>query len=272
MNKTIVITGASSGIGKATAKHFAAQGWNVAATMRNPAKENELTAIDKIRLYQLDVTNQSSIDSAYEQIINDFGTVHVVLNNAGYGLMGAFEAASNDEIKRQFDTNVLGLMNVTRTFLPHFRANKQGLFLNVSSIGGVITFPLMSLYHSTKWAVDGFSESLSYELGQLGIEVKLIEPGGVSTDFGGRSLSYATNEGLTDYDEITATFRNNISKAGIEYSTAEKIAEGIYNAATDGKQQLRYQLGIDAKSFYENRRSMGDESFITEMRNRMFSK
>ncbi len=270
MNKTILITGASSGIGKATAKHFAAQGWNVAATMRNPAKENELDAIDKINLYQLDVTNQSSIDSAYEQVINDFGTVNVVLNNAGYALMGPFEAASADEIKRQFDTNVLGLMSVTRAFLPHFRSKKAGIFLNISSIGGVITFPLMSLYHSTKWAVDGFSESLSYELGQLGIQVKLIEPGGVSTDFGGRSLTYATKEGLTDYDETNSVFRKNIANAGIEYSTAEYIAEGIYEAATDGKQKLRYQLGSDAANFYKNRRTVGDEAFINNMREMMF--
>lgn len=270
MNKTIVITGASSGIGKATAKHFSEQGWNVAATMRSPGKETELTTIDNIKLYQLDVTNETSIDSAYEQIINDFGTVNAVLNNAGYALMGAFEAATVDEIKRQFDTNVLGLMNVTRTFLPHFRANRQGMFLNVSSIGGIITFPLMSLYHSTKWAVDGFSESLSYELGQLGIQVKLIEPGGVSTDFGGRSLAYATKEGLTDYDETISVFQKNIANAGIEYSTAEHIAEGIYDAATDGKLKLRYQLGPDAANFYKNRRTVGDEEFIHTMREMMF--
>lgn len=217
----------------------------------------------------MDVTNEASIKSAYEKIIHDFSNVDVVLNNAGYGLMGAFEAASVEEIKRQFDTNVFGLMSVTRAFLPHFRAKKAGMFLNVTSIGGIITIPILSLYHSTKWAVEGFSESLSYELGELGIQVKLIEPGGVSTDFAGRSLTFATQEGLTDYDESIAAFQKYMAQ-GSGYSTAEQIAEGIYSAATDGKQQLRYPLGGDAKEFYKKRAEMGDQAFIDEMRKNMF--
>jgi NADP-dependent 3-hydroxy acid dehydrogenase YdfG len=148
--KTIVITGSSSGIGQATAKHFAAQGWQVAATMRRPENETELAEIDNIKLYQLDVTDQASIDKAAAQILNDFETVNVVLNNAGYGLAGPVEAATPAQIRRQFDTNVFGLMEVTRAFLPHFRANKAGMFINVSSIGGRITYPFTSLYHSTK--------------------------------------------------------------------------------------------------------------------------
>ena len=270
MKKTIVITGASSGIGKATAKHFAQKGWHVAATMRTPQKETELNEIDNINVYPLDVTNESSIEKATEQIINDFGTVDVVLNNAGYGLLGTFEAASQEAIRQQFDTNVFGLMNVTRAFLPHFRENRSGIFLNVSSIGGVITFPMMSLYHSSKWAVEGFSESLAYELGQLGIQVKLIEPGGVSTDFGGRSMSYATKEGLTDYDEVSNQFNANMAKTGMQYSTAEYIAEGIYNAATDGTKNLRYQLGVDAEQLYANRRKAGDQEFFNFMNAQMF--
>jgi NADP-dependent 3-hydroxy acid dehydrogenase YdfG len=270
MKKTIVITGASSGIGKATAKHFANKGWKVAATMRRPQKETELNELDNINLYPLDVTNESSIEKATEQIINDFGIVDVVLNNAGYGLLGTFEAASQEAIRQQFDTNVFGLMNVTRAFLPHFRENKSGIFLNVSSIGGVITFPMMSLYHSSKWAVEGFSESLAYELGQLGIQVKLIEPGGVSTDFGGRSMTYATKEGLTDYDEASNLFNANIAKTGMYYCTAEYIAEGIYNAATDGTTNLRYPLGVDAKELYANRRKAGDQEFINYMNTQLF--
>ncbi len=145
--KTIVITGASSGIGKATARYFAEQGWQVAATMRKPENETELNQIENVSVYQLDVTDNDSIANAAQQIISDFGSVDVVLNNAGYGLIGPFEAASNEQIRQQFDTNVFGLMEVTRAFLPHFRANQAGLFLNVSSIGGRITYPLNSLYH-----------------------------------------------------------------------------------------------------------------------------
>ena len=137
--KTIVITGSSSGIGKATAKYFAGQGWNVAATLRKPADEVELNHVENVSLYELDVTNGAAVENATRQILSDFGTVDVVLNNAGYGLMGAFEAATEEQIKSQFDTNVFGLMRVTRAFLPHFRANGAGLFLNAPNEGGVIS-------------------------------------------------------------------------------------------------------------------------------------
>ena len=262
--KSIVITGSSSGIGKATAKYFAGQGWKVAATMRKPENETELYQIENVSLYALDVTDETSIANATELILSDIGTVDVVLNNAGYGLMGAFEAASQEQIKRQFDTNVFGLMSVTRAFLPHFRANGAGLFLNVSSIGGLVTFPLLSLYHSTKWAVEGFSEALSYELSELGIQVKIIEPGVVDTDFG-RSSEFAAQEGLTDYDALRGRFRGNsaFAQGG---STAEQLAEAIYEATTDGKNQLRYLIGADAEQIYGLRKAQGDDAFVAAMK------
>ena len=268
--QSIVITGSSSGIGKATAKYFAEQGWKVAATMRTPEKETELTEFNNVSVYQLDVTDQDSIDTAVAQIINDFGTIDVVLNNAGYGLMGPFEVATREQIKRQFDTNVFGLMEVTRAFLPHFRANKAGLFMNVSSIGGRITFPFISLYHSTKWAVEGYSESLSYELSGLGIQVKIIEPGGVQTDFGGRSMDFATNADITDYNAMMTKFQENIAASGLAGSTSEQLAEAIYIAATDGKDQLRYLIGEDANQLYGSRTEVGDDAFIAGMKQRVF--
>src|SRR6056297_1744622 len=123
-------------------------------------------------------------------------------------------------------------MNVTRAFLPHFRQRGEGLFLNVSSIGGVITFPLMSLYHASKWAVEGFSESFAYELGQLGIRVKLIEPGGVATNFGGSSMTRAHQNELNAYEPVAADFGANIAALGIQTSTAPDIAAQIFEAAT----------------------------------------
>ena len=269
--KSIVITGSSSGIGKATAKHFAAQGWHVAATMRKPENETELNQLENLTLYQLDVTDEASVANATEQILNEFETVDVVLNNAGYALAGPFEAASLEQIKRQFDTNVFGLMSVTRAFLPHFRANNAGLFMNVSSIGGRITFPMFSMYHSTKWAVEGFSESLSYELGELGIQVKIIEPGGVATDFGGRSMTFAAKEGLTDYNESLGKVQAAFAKSGLGANTAEFQAEGIYAAATDGKAQLRYLIGEDAEQTFALRQQVGDDAFIAGMKQRMLS-
>ena len=265
---TIVITGASSGIGKATARYFAERGWQVAATMRKPENETELNQIENIKLYQLDVTDQASIDNAAAQILSDHEAVDVVLNNAGYGLVGAFEATTPEQIRRQFDTNVFGLMEVTRAFLPHFRANKAGLFLNVSSIGGRITYPLNSLYHSSKWAVEGFSESLAFELGELGIRVKLIEPGGVATDFGGRSMTLAMSADLPEYvpmgQKVMAAFQSRGPA-----STAEQIAAGIYEAATDGESQMRYLLGDDAKASYAMREQIGDDAFMASMRRQM---
>ena len=268
--KTIVITGSSSGIGKATARYFAEQGWQVAATMRRPQNETELNQIEGISLYALDVTDQESVNRATEQILNDYDKVDVVLNNAGYAAAGPFEAATPEQIERQFDTNVIGLMRVTRAFLPHFRANSDGLFLNVSSIGGRITFPFISLYHGTKWAVEGFSESLSYELGELGIQVKLIEPGGVDTDFNGRSMDFCLSEDLTDYDAALAQFQAQMGNSGLGRSTPEFQAAGIYEAATDGKQQMRYLIGEDAEQTYAMREQVGDDAFIAGMKDRMF--
>ena len=263
MAKTILITGASSGIGKASAQFFAEKGWNVAATMRNPQNETELTTIDNIKLFRLDVLDQESIDQTIAGTIEAFGQIDVVLNNAGYGTAGPFEAATKEQIKRQFDTNLFGLMDVTRTVLPHFRAQKSGIFINISSIGGLVTFPTFSLYHGTKWALEGFSESLAYELASFGIQVKIVEPGGVKTDFASRSLDILQDENLTDYnpivEKITEVFSN--PERANNYSTATQIAETIFEAATDGKKQLRYIAGQDAAELWKARKEIGDDNF-----------
>ena len=197
MSKTILITGSSTGIGRAAAIKFQKEGWNVVATMRSPQKETELNQLDNVIVERLDVQELASIESAMNAGIEKFGKIDVVLNNAGYGLMGSFESAKRESIQRQYDVNVFGLFDVTRAALPHFRANKSGMFINISSVGGRITFPLISLYHSTKFAVEGFSESVHYELAPLGIKVKIVEPDGVATDFGGRSLDFQHDESLT---------------------------------------------------------------------------
>ena len=272
MKKTIFITGASTGIGKATAKYFAEQGWNVAATMRNPQNETELINLENVKVYQLDVTDLDSIDKAVSEAIKDFGKVDVVLNNAGYGLIAAFETASREQIKRQFDTNLFGLMDVTRAFLPHFRENKSGQFLNVSSVGGRMAFPYISLYHGTKWAVEGFSESLRMELRNLGIGVKIIEPGGVKTDFASRSIDLVVPEKYEDYQEDFNKFNSKmmeIVESG-NSSTSEYLAEEIYKAATDGKDRLRYLIGEDAKEYMATRKQLGDEEFIKTFAKQLF--
>lgn len=264
MSKTIFITGASSGLGKAAAKLFQARGWNVAATMRKPESEPELNTLENVRLYALDVTDPEQIKRATAQAIADFGKIDVVLNNAGYGLAGVLEAISDDKITKQIETNLLGVIRVTQSFLPHFRQHKEGLIITVTSIGGLVAFPLFSLYHATKWALEGWSESLWFELQSIGVGVKTVSPGGIQTDFAGRSLDLAANPALSEYQEImnqTLTFFGNPQRRS-RASTPEQIAEVIYEAATDGKNQLRYVAGEDAKQMFAQRKQVGDQAFM----------
>jgi len=264
MNKTILITGASTGIGRATAKLFQEKGWNVIATMRSPEKEEELNKLDNILVSKLDVLELDTIESAIAKGIETFGKIDVVLNNAGFALMGTFESAKRESIMRQFDVNVQGLFDVTQKTLPHFRENKNGMFINISSVGGRMTFPLMPLYHSTKWAVEGFSESLRWELSQIGLKVKIVEPGGVATDFGGRSMDMQHNEELSEYNEFVGNFMQAMTAAmdPANMSKPEQIAEVIYTAATDGKDTLRYRAGADAEQLLTARATMTDEEFF----------
>ena len=197
---TILITGASTGIGRATARHFHEKGWNVAATMRRPEAGAELAELENCEVLRLDVTDRESIDAAVAATLEAFGGLDAVLNNAGYGLAGPLEAASAEQIERQYATNVIGPIHVMQACLPHMRAQRSGVIMNVTSIGGILTLPFNSLYHGTKFALEGISESLSLELAEFGIKVKLIEPGGVRTDFAGRSLDLARAEGLDAYD------------------------------------------------------------------------
>lgn len=266
--KTILITGSSTGIGRATAKKFQQEGWNIIATMRTPEKEEELNTLDNVLVTRLDVQDGDSIKAALDAGIAKFGKIDVVLNNAGYGLMGTFESADDASVRRQFDVNVFGLFDVTRAALPHFRANKGGMFINISSVGGKITFPLISLYHSTKFAVEGFSESLHYELADAGIKVKLVEPGGVATDFGGRSMDFKHNEELSEYNEFVgkamANFQNLMNEGNM--STPEMVADIIYGAATDGTDTMRYRAGADAEQLLDARAQLDDASFYAMMK------
>lgn len=240
MSKTILITGASTGIGRATALLFQERGWNVAATMRSPEKAQGLRASNNLAFVRLDVTDLASIRQAIAETIARFGSIEAVVNNAGYGLVGPFEASSPEQVERQFATNVFGLMNVTREMLPHFRERGGGTIINVSSMGGRITFPLYSVYHATKWAIEGFSESLQFELRPLNIRVKIVEPGPIKTDFYDRSLDIISKPGLTAYDEFVARAMPNMQRAGEKAPGPEVAARAIYKAATDGSSKMRY--------------------------------
>ena len=270
MTKTVFITGASSGIGKASAKLFHEKGWNVVATMRTPDKESELDRLDRVLLTRLDVQDQHSIQTSVEAAIARFGSIDVLVNNAGYGLYGVFEAVPRDRIQQQFDVNVFGVMDVTRALLPHFRANRAGTIVNVSSGAGHFTLPMISLYCASKFALEGFTEALSYELLALDIGVKLVVPhGGVAeTAFQQRSATdFADENTPTDYrpflDRSTAAFAR---MGGALTMTSRDVADVVLKAATDGTSRLRYLVGDDARGIVKARHEMADQDYVDFMR------
>jgi len=262
MSKTIFITGASAGLGKATAILFQEKGWNVIATMRNPEKETELTKLNNVTLLPLDVTNVAQIKTTVAQAIS-LHRVDVVFNNAGYGLMGAMEALTDEQIVRQINTNLLGVLRVTQAFIPHFRENKDGVFISTTSMGGLLAFPLHSIYHATKFGVEGWSESMSFELGLHNIKIKTVAPGGIATDFIGRSLDRSSNP---EYKELEGKLFAVVDGMMDAAASAAQIAEIVYEAATDGKDQIRYVAGEDARAVYARRLEIGSEESRKEIR------
>jgi NAD(P)-dependent dehydrogenase (short-subunit alcohol dehydrogenase family) len=261
MPKTVFITGASTGIGYATAQLFHQKGWNVVATMRSPEKAIDLAELENVLCLPLDVTNFSTIQPAVDAALERFAAIDVLVNNAGYGLIGPFEACTAEQIQRQFATNVFGLMEVTRAFLPHFRSRSSGVIINIASIGGRTAFPLYSPYHATKWAVEGFTDSLQYELAPFNIRVKIIEPGPIKTDFYTRSPDIAQQPGLTAYDDFVAKVMPTMTKAGETGSPPDVTAAVIFQAATDNSQRLRYPAGGNAGFLLLLRKLLPDSMF-----------
>lgn len=265
--KTIFITGSSSGLGRATAKLFASKGWKVIATMRNPDKETELDKLSGVVLLPLDVTDPKQIKETVDKAVT--GGVDVVFNNAGYGMAGPLEGLTDEQIVRMVDTNMMGAIRTTKAFIPYFRERQAGLFINTTSIGGLITVPFNSMYHATKWALEGWSESMAFELKQFGIGLKTVEPGGMKTDFFTRSFDTGRHHA---YDKLVDKVMSVITdpKQMETYSSPVQIAEVVYAAATDGKDQLRYVAGEDARATYAMRLQVGDEAFRKAMEQQFF--
>ena len=198
-----------------------------------------------------------------------FGHIDVIVNNAGYGLFGPFETASEEAIEKQFQTNVFGIFNVTRAALPAMREQKAGVVINVSSIGGLVGFPLFSLYHATKYAVFGFSESLHYELAPHGIKVKVIAPGGVKTDFASRSLALTFADNEHAYADTVKRVQSSFESRRGNYASSDALATAIYGAATDGSDRLRYVVGPDAEQIIGARTQMSETDFQALVRQHM---
>ncbi len=242
------ITGASSGIGLETVKYLAAKGWQVAATMRNPDAMTELNNLPGVKTYALDVTKPDHVKSVVKSAWQDFGGIDVVINNAGYGAIGPFESATEEQIQLQMDTNFMGTVRVMKAFIPLLKQQKEGVIINLSSIAGRVGMPLYNIYHASKFAVEGLTESLYYELRPFGIRVRLVEPGPIKTDFNGRSkedLIAPEGLGYTRFvDQINQFYNKTFSQA----EGAEVVAKVIFKAATKKGSKIRYPAGKMAKS------------------------
>jgi NAD(P)-dependent dehydrogenase (short-subunit alcohol dehydrogenase family) len=235
MLKTVLITGCSRGIGRLTAELFTQRGWNVIATARNPA-----AAEHGRDLVAMDVTDEQAVARVTEMVMARTGRIDVLINNAGYGLFGPLEGANNGEFERQFQTNVMGTVTMIRQVLPVMRNQKSGVIVNVSSLAGRIANPFMSAYHASKFAIEGLTESLQYELHAHGIRVKLVEPAHFKTDFLTSSLKRLMHP---SYDQQFSNYMKWVEKEDATAAEASPVAEAIYKAATDGSDKLRYIVG-----------------------------
>lgn len=263
--KTVLITGCSVGIGKATAELFQQKGWNVVATMRSPEAGGELAALENVLVTALDVTEEASIAAAVKAAVERFGGIDVLVNNAGYGEYGLLEATSADAMRLQYETNVIGLLMTTKAVLPGMRKRRSGVVVNVSSIIGRIAFPFSTLYQSSKFAVEGISEALSFELREIGVRMKVIEPGIIYTNFR-EAIQFSNDESLTEYQSLLGRFGAAMEEIVTKGAPASVAADVIYGAATDDTDQLRYLVGEDAKQFAADRASMNDDVYFRHLR------
>jgi NAD(P)-dependent dehydrogenase (short-subunit alcohol dehydrogenase family) len=264
MSRTVLVTGASSGIGRATVEVFKAKGWDVAATARKPESLRDLELPGRVEAFRLDVDDPASIREGVAAALGRFGTIDALVNNAGFAVLGAFETLTPEQARHQFATNVFGLMETTRVLLPHFRERRGGTIVNVSSIGGRMAFPMLSLYHASKWAVEGFSESLRFEVESFGIRVKLIEPGVIKTDFYGRSMDRSAGVETNPYEELRKKVVPRMDEAGKKGTSPDEVARVIYRAATDGRSRLRYSA--HGQPFLALRKLLPEATFFALIR------
>ncbi|MGE0385960.1 MAG: SDR family oxidoreductase [Gammaproteobacteria bacterium] len=264
---TVLLTGCSTGIGRAAALAFAAAGWNVAATMRVPERAAPLAGGSQLAVLPLDVTDRASIDAAVQDTIARFGAIDVVVNNAGYGLFGLFEEATERSYRDQIETNLFGVINMTRAVLPHFRARGAGRFVNVTSIAALFGPPLNAFYAASKFAIEGLTESLATELAPLGISFAIVQPGltrtAIHARFAGQDI--ARIAGYDGYREraVAAVMPDTTSPAAAE---PEAVAAVILKAAQDPSPRLRYPAGADAEMIAAARDATDAEAFVARMR------
>lgn len=267
--KTVLITGCSTGMGRDMAERFAREGWNVAATMRNPDRDGgDLATIDNVTPHALDVTDNTSIAAAVEAVLAEFGNIDVLVNNAGVGLVGPMEGASDRQVEQQIAVNLAGPIHMMRAVLPAMRAQTSGLIINITSIGGRITMPHNALYHGMKWGLEGLTEALAYELRPFGIRVKSVAPGGVKTDFATRSLNHADPSIDPEYGRQMQAFIKAATGRSDGWSEASVVSDVVMEAVSNDTDQIRYLAGKDAKQMWAGREQLGDVAWVKMMTER----
>ena len=267
MSKTVLITGTSSGYGKAMANLFLDRGWNVVATMRRPDPALFSASADRLKVLPLDVTKPDSIEKAIGDTVKAFGAIDVLINNAGIGMASAVEATPDSTIREIFDTNTFGVFSVCRAIIPQMRSQGHGTIVNVTSSVTIGVMPLVAVYAASKFAVEGYTESLSYELEQFNIKTRLVEPGYAPTtrftENGGARMAGLIPE---DYGAFAQAAFSRMANYPTAFCTEEEVAEAVYRAATDDGSSLRYLAGPDSRMLAALRWSTSEEHYLARMR------
>lgn len=263
MPKTALVTGASSGMGEEIARTLHKLGYTVYAAARRTDRLKQLTAIG-IHALTMDVTDDESMSSGIEKIIAETGRIDILVNNAGYGSYGAIEDVSLDEARRQFEVNVFGLGRLTQLVLPYMRAQRSGTIINISSVGGRLTNPLGGWYHASKHAVEALSDALRMETAPFGIDVVVIEPGGIRTEWPGITADHleGTAEGSAYASQIKAVANSMRSEStNKRQSPPSVIADTVEKIVTARKPHTRYVVGFGGKPLVILRRILPDRAF-----------
>ena len=267
MRQVALITGCSSGIGYETALMLARNGFRTFATMRNIKKSDSLQEIIRkegldVNIRQLDVNDNASIDNTINNIKNETNRIDVLINNAGFGLVGFFEDLTLQEIRDQFETNFFGVLNITKKIIPIMRVQKRGTIINISSGAGQVGFPGISAYVSTKFAIEGFSESLMYELLPYGIKVVIIEPGITKTNFFRNSkVSEHSVKKNSTYSKTLDKFQKNIELMQEHATSPTDVANVILQVLGNSEPKQRYIVGNDVAMILEAKRNLSDSEF-----------
>jgi NAD(P)-dependent dehydrogenase (short-subunit alcohol dehydrogenase family) len=270
--KVAVVTGTSSGIGLETSLALARSGFRTYATMRNLNKSENIKSVATkenlpIHINQLDVTDDISIKNAVQAIFSEVGRIDVLVNNAGYALNGAFEDLTIDEIKAQFETNLFGVIRTTQAILPIMRKQQFGIIVNMSSGAGRLGYPGGSAYISTKFAVEGLSESMAYELEPFGIKVVLVEPGVIRTNFANAMVvAKKSQDPNSPYSQLMQKIASSFEHMMENGSSPDLVAKVVLKAVTSENPSLRYLAGKDIETWMEGKRNMSDEEFYKMMK------